>query len=101
MTGLSATSLFSDSPLKVVMTHQHFSAVERQMLLLTPGIGPLVLDRLEEVGIASIGQLSHRGVEAVVDLVCQHVGSCAWGNRKRALVRALRRAVVETHPLAA
>ena len=70
-----------------------FSGAERQLLLLTPGVGPMVLERMEDVGITSVEQLRREGVEAVVDLVCRRVGSTAWANRKGALGRALQRAV--------
>ena len=59
-----------------------FSDAERQLLLLTPGVGPMVLERMEDVGITSVEQLRREGVEAVVDLVCRRVGSTAWANRK-------------------
>ena len=73
---------FLDQPAQLAV---RFSDAERQLLLLTPGVGPMVLERMEDVGINSVEQLRCEGVEAVVDLVCRRVGSTAWANRKGAL----------------
>lgn len=70
---------------------------ERDRLLRTAGIGPAVVRRLEEVGISSLDRLRSYGVDEVVRRVCHHVGSGSWGNRRRALARAL--ADVQMNPL--
>ena len=62
---------------------------ERRQLLVQRGIGPTVLARLEEAGIASIHALRRLGVPQVVHQVCGDQGNPAWGNRQRALVRAV------------
>jgi hypothetical protein len=68
-----------------------FAEVERQVLLSTPGISYGVVSRIEGAGVCSIRELKDRGVDAVVDQICQGVGNLAWRNRKRALSRALQR----------
>lgn len=66
-----------------------FPAAERQWLLTLPRIGPTVVERLEQAGYGSLDHLRAAGPDAVVAAVCRQVGSSAWGNRRRALMRAL------------
>ena len=66
-----------------------FPARERLVLLATPGIGPLVVQRLEEAGLDSFDKLLQVGVDAAVRRVCAQVGSRAWANRADALRQAL------------
>ena len=66
-----------------------FNERDRRQLLLTAGVGPRVLDRMEEIGIASIDDLRRQGVAQVVDQVCRRIGTSAWANRRSALMRAL------------
>jgi hypothetical protein len=66
-----------------------FSAAERHLLLATRGIGLGVIDRMECAGVYSLRQLGDLGVDVVVDRICAGVGSFAWRNRRRALLRAL------------
>lgn len=74
-----------------------FSDVERRLLLTTRGIGLGVIDRIECAGVHSLAQLRDLGVDVIVDQICNGVGSYAWRNRKRALIRAL--AAVSDPPL--
>jgi predicted RecB family nuclease len=66
-----------------------FEADERRVLLALPGIGPGVLQRLEQAGIDSLDALCAVGADAVVLQVCKTLGHGAWRNRHRALQRAL------------
>lgn len=66
-----------------------FSPPERRFLLMTPGIGPLVVERLEQSGIHSIDTLQSKGIDAVVESICQPGHNRAWFNRRRALLRAV------------
>jgi predicted RecB family nuclease len=66
-----------------------FNDDDRRQLLLTAGVGPRVLDRMEEIGVTSIADLRRRGVPEVVELVCRRIGTSAWANRRAALIRAL------------
>ena len=70
------------------MTATRFSPDERRLLLTTPGIGRLVVDRLEAAGFGSLRCLCEAGAERVVE----QAGSGTWLNRRRALVRAIQRA---------
>jgi hypothetical protein len=67
-----------------------FDGHERRLLLATPRIGPIVIERLEAVGIDSIARLRQQGVEQAVILVCTSLGTVAWANRRRALRDALQ-----------
>ena len=66
-----------------------FDPAERRILLSLPGIGPGVLQRLEQAGIDSLDALRKAGADAVVQQVCANLGHGAWRNRHRALQRAL------------
>jgi hypothetical protein len=65
-----------------------FSSDERRIMLATPGIGPLVIDRLEQVGIDSLERLKRIGVDSSVLLICERMGTVAWANRRRPLRKA-------------
>jgi nucleotidyltransferase/DNA polymerase involved in DNA repair len=58
-------------------------------LLQAPGVGPKVLQRLEQVGVRSLAELMRRGVEPTVAAICAETGHRGWANRRDALVRAL------------
>ena len=66
-----------------------FAAPDRHVLLTTRGIGPVVVERLEQAGFRSLQQLRDAGPEAVVAEMCAWQGSAAWGNRRRAIHRAI------------
>ncbi len=70
-----------------------FAQHERHLLLTERGIGQRVVQRLESAGIHSLDQLRRQGVESTVRRIAAVLGSAAWGNRQRALERALHRAV--------
>ncbi|MDE2367845.1 MAG: helix-hairpin-helix domain-containing protein [Burkholderiales bacterium] len=66
-----------------------FTPDERRVLCNMPGIGPGVVDRLEQAGVESLEMLRRIGADAATARVCRLLGSSAWGNRRRALERAL------------
>lgn len=66
-----------------------FNERERRHLLSTRGLGPTVVQRLEQSGIVSIDTLRTRGVDSVVAAMCQPGHNKAWLNRRRALLRAI------------
>ena len=68
------------------MTFPHH---ERTILLATPGIGPAVIQRLEQAGFASFSAIQARGLDKAIAIICRQVGSHAWLNRRRSLARAL------------
>ena len=69
-----------------------FAQQELDILLITRGIGPEVVRRLEEAGLDSFRALRELGIEATVAKVCRQVGSIGWANRRRPLARALEAA---------
>ncbi len=66
-----------------------FSVRERRLLLATPGIGEVVVRRLESAGFVSIALMRDLGAAHVTDVMCQVVGGGSWANRRRAIERAL------------
>lgn len=68
-----------------------FTNEERQVLLITPRVGPGVIARLEAAGFDSFAKICERGVDEVVNAICTSVGSNAWRNRHGAIVEALAR----------
>ncbi len=70
---------------------RRFSEPERRFLIAEPRIGAQVVDRLEQVGIHSIGHLRQMGAAAAVLAVCDRLGTIAWANRRQALEQALSR----------
>lgn len=64
-----------------------FPLHERRLLLSTPGLGEVVVGRLEAAGLASLRELQALGPEGVLE----QVGQGAWRNRRRAFARALAR----------
>ncbi|MDE1928273.1 MAG: hypothetical protein KGL18_14700 [Burkholderiales bacterium] len=64
-----------------------FSKEERALLMGAPGLGPAVIDRLEQVGVDSVQRLVDMGAEAAVSAVCRQLGTLSWANRLRALQR--------------
>ncbi len=66
-----------------------FAEAERRHLLKTPGLGPIVIERLEAAGIGSMATLHRLGVETVVCALCTPGTNLAWRNRRNALQQAL------------
>jgi hypothetical protein len=66
-----------------------FDPKDRMLLMSTPGIGSLVLQRLEEAGFDSLEAIQLVGVDTVVHVICAQQRSKGWSNRRRALERAL------------
>jgi hypothetical protein len=66
-----------------------FNERERRYLLASRGLGPVVVGRLEQFGIASIDTMRALGVDAVVQTLCDPSHNGAWLNRRRALLQAI------------
>lgn len=62
----------------------HFSAEERQELLAVKGVGPTVVQRLEEIGITSFAELAEANAADICDKVATVLGSTCWKNAPRA-----------------
>lgn len=67
-----------------------FSPQEREALLAIKGVGPTVIQRLEQVGFNSLPELAEADVLEVVTSAACLVGSTCWKNspQARAAVQA-------------
>jgi hypothetical protein len=74
------------------LINMSFSGIDRALLMTERGLGPLAVSRLEAAGFDSIERIAQLGAEAVVGAICAQLGTPSWGNRRRALERALHRA---------
>ena len=61
-----------------------FSPDERQALLAVKGVGPTVVGRLEQLGFASLAQLSEANALDIVTQASALVGSSCWKNSPQA-----------------
>ena len=61
-----------------------FPIEERQALLRVKGVGPTVVARLEQLGFASLHQLSQASMLDVVERAAALVGSSCWKNSPQA-----------------
>ena len=67
-----------------------FPADERATLLAVKGVGPTVVDRLEQIGIDSLAVLATSEPEDIVAQVAAMLGASCWKNSPQA-----RRAIVD------
>ena len=67
-----------------------FSADERAVLLAVKGVGPTVVQRLEQVGIEDLAALARQDAGAVCAAASAMLGSTCWRNSPQA------RSAVET-----
>ena len=70
-----------------------FSADERAILLAVKGVGPTVVQRLEQVGIEDLAALARQDAGAVCAAASALVGSTCWRNSPQA--RAAIAAAIE------
>ncbi|MDH0733514.1 helix-hairpin-helix domain-containing protein [Pseudomonas sichuanensis] len=61
-----------------------FSADEREQLLAVKGVGPTVLQRLEQLGYSSLAQLAQADARHIVEAAASLVGSSCWKNSPQA-----------------
>ncbi|AKL11661.1 TPA: helix-hairpin-helix domain-containing protein [Kluyvera intermedia] len=61
-----------------------FSAQERTALLACNGVGPKVIERLEQMGFSSLHQLSGAVVDDILAQGAALVGSTCWKNSPQA-----------------
>ena len=57
-----------------------FVIEERQALLELKGVGPVVIQRFEEIGISSLEELSQYSAADIADRVADTLGSSCWKN---------------------
>lgn len=67
-----------------------FPANERATLLAVKGVGPTVVDRLEQIGIDSLAALAATKPEDIVAQVAAMLGASCWKNSPQA-----RRAIAD------
>lgn len=61
-----------------------FPADERAMLLTVKGVGPTVVDRLEQIGIDTLAALAASKPEDIVAQVAAMLGTTCWRNSPQA-----------------
>lgn len=61
-----------------------FSEDERAILLQVKGVGPTVVTRLEQMGIASLSDLAQRDAETICASAAAILGSSCWKNSPQA-----------------
>ena len=61
-----------------------FSGTERARMLALKGVGPTVVQRLEEAGYTSLAQLAHADPLAVTRQISQMMRSTCWHNSPQA-----------------
>ena len=61
-----------------------FSADERAQMLALKGVGPTVVQRLEEAGFSSLAQLAGMDALAITRQISQMMRSTCWHNRPQA-----------------
>lgn len=76
-----------------------FPAEERTALLTCKGVGPKVIERLEQMGFSSLNQLSEASVDEIIAQGAALVGSTCWKNSpqaKAAITNAIALAKTES-----
>ena len=61
-----------------------FSTTERQALLSLKGVGPKVIERLEQLGFHSLADLKNSTVDDITQQAASMVGSTCWKNSPQA-----------------
>lgn len=69
-----------------------FSAQERLALLQLKGVGPTVVQRLEEIGIHSFDELKQHQAEDIVEMVASMLRTTCWKNSPQA-INAIKSAI--------
>ena len=69
-----------------------FTEHERQILLATKGVGPKVIQRLEELGVGGFARLAQADAAVVCAGAAASVGSTCWKNSPQAR-KAIKAAV--------
>lgn len=73
-----------------------FSQEERDSLLRVKGVGPKVIERLEQLGIDSFATLARQDAAAVCSAAAAALGSSCWKNSpqaRKAIEAAIARAI--------
>jgi hypothetical protein len=78
-----------------------FSVDERALLLAVKGVGPTVVDRLEQIGFDSLDTLSAANVDDIVKQIAAMLGTTCWKNSpqaRAAIAGAIAAAANATQP---
>ena len=68
----------------MTQTIKRFPNSEREALLRVKGVGPTVVTRLEEIGVASLRELAGRDADAICAEVADRLGAPCWKNSPKA-----------------
>ncbi len=66
------------------MTKRNFSRDERDILLTVKGVGPKVVERLEQLGIATLRELAEQDAKSLCAAASMLAGSTCWKNSPQA-----------------
>jgi predicted flap endonuclease-1-like 5' DNA nuclease len=55
-----------------------FSERERKKMLCLVGVGPMVVTRLEEIGVSSLSQLAKQDPNSIARIFTQKMGLAGW-----------------------
>ena len=58
----------------------NFVEKERKALLEVKGVGPVVIQRFEEIGIHSLQELSEYEADDIAEIVADMLGTTCWKN---------------------
>ena len=61
-----------------------FSPKEREILLGAKWVGPTILQRLEDIGLGSLKELSHANAETITRLLAAELQTTCWKNSPQA-----------------
>ena len=61
-----------------------FSSLERTILLAVKGVGPTVVQRLEEMGVEDLATLAQQDAAALCVAASAQLGSTCWRNSPQA-----------------
>ncbi len=61
-----------------------FSADDHATLLAVKGVGPSVIERLEQIGFDSLDTLAEANVEGIVGQIAAMLGTTCWKNSPQA-----------------
>ena len=78
-----------------------FSLEDRALLLAVKGVGPTVIDRLEQIGFDSLETLAGTDVDGIVKQVAAMLGTTCWKNSpqaRAAIAGAIAAAETATQP---
>lgn len=72
---------------------KHFSEGEKQVMLNLKGVGPTVIQRLEELGYKTLSELRDKDPRELAHDISEHLGSLCWRNSPQAR-KALEKIVI-------